>query len=237
MFLVAPYRFTAAPPAGDPLFASNSLLMHMDGTDGSTTFTDVIGNTITRAGGAVLSTTQFKFGTASFRGNASSYLTIPHSTALDLVTGDWTIEFWVRLDNVGVNHMFINKGLGTGFYPWQLYFDSLTGKFVFRAFDNVGPSLIFSMAQTTSGPAANTWYHVAGVRDGNTFRFFVDGADAGTFTSSATLFTSTASISIGAYDNGIAAFQGYLDELRITKGVARYTAPFTPSASPFPDSV
>jgi hypothetical protein len=218
----------------DANFADVSLLLHMNGSAGSTTFTDVAGNIITPNGGAQLSTTQSKFGGASFRG-VSQYLTIADSTPLTMNTGDFTIEMWVWFDTSAGAYILYNKAAGTGFYPTQLWFDT-NSHVAFRGFDDAGPTLVYNILGSTA-VTANTWHHVAAVRDGSTFRLFLDGVSQGTATSGATLYTPTNPIAIGAYNNGVSPLLGYIDEVRVTKGVARYTANFTPPTAPFPNRV
>jgi hypothetical protein len=79
--------------------------------------------------------------------------------------------------------------------------------------------------------SANTWYHIAVTRSGNTFRTFVNGVVEKTYTSSAAVFSdATIPYNIGrtAYLSGTFYYNGYIDDLRVTKGYARYTTTFTP---------
>jgi len=79
--------------------------------------------------------------------------------------------------------------------------------------------------------SANTWYHIAVTRSGSTFRSFVNGVVDRTFTSSSAIYTdATIPYNIGrvAYLSGTFFFNGYMDDYRVTKGYARYTAAFTP---------
>ena len=85
--------------------------------------------------------------------------------------------------------------------------------------------------------SANTWYHIAVTRSGNTFRTFVNGVVEKTYTSSAAVFSdATVPYNIGrtAYQSGTFYYNGYMDDLRVTKGYARYTANFTPPTSAHP---
>jgi hypothetical protein len=91
----------------------------------------------------------------------------------------------------------------------------------------------------TSTLTNNTWYHFAACRSGSTLKLFVDGVEeySGTDT---TDYTSSASFNAGDRQDldpfGQYPLDGYIDDLRITKGVARYTANFTPPTAAFPDS-
>jgi hypothetical protein len=85
--------------------------------------------------------------------------------------------------------------------------------------------------------AANTWYHIAVTRSGNTFRSFVNGVVEKTFTVSGTIFSdATIPYNIGrtAYQSGNFYYNGYMDDFRITRGYARYTGNFTPPTSALP---
>jgi hypothetical protein len=86
----------------------------------------------------------------------------------------------------------------------------------------------------------NTWYHIAVTRSSHEFRGFVDGTQVGStvIRSASSLWIAGYGMAIGGAEtsSGTAAnFNGYIDDFRITKGVARYTANFTPPAAPFPD--
>jgi hypothetical protein len=72
------------------------------------------------------------------------------------------------------------------------------------------------------------WVHRAVCRDGNTIRTFMNGTQVATISSSLALAASTADVGIGTYLAGTYFYHGYIDELRISKGVARWTSDFTP---------
>ncbi|MBK6587935.1 MAG: LamG domain-containing protein [Acidobacteria bacterium] len=89
-----------------------------------------------------------------------------------------------------------------------------------------------------SNLSANTWYHLAATRQGSTYRLFVDGTQVATTTSSITIHDNANSLYIGtSTDGSTSPVNGYIDDLRITKGVARYTANFTPPAAAFPEVI
>lgn len=201
------------------------LLMHMDGTDGSTTFIDEKGHTFDVVQSVTISTAQSKFGTASgYFNDPGSKIKIAVSEIgdFDFSTGDFTIETWMRTSDPTAVIAIIGRG-----YPHNqfgmvyntVYFGKITGGFV---------------AQTSTGlVSANTWVHLALVRSGTTVTIFVDGVAraTGSFPDA----YSWANQYIGNGDNTY-TFQhirGHLDELRVTKGVARYTSDFTPPSAPF----
>lgn len=245
---VARYTASFTPPTaeletgtapGERYFSSVGLLLHCDGTDASTTFTDKSANayTVTAVGNAQVDTADSKFGGASalFDGTGD-YLTVPNATPInvsDATPTNWTVELWIKLSSAASNVIIAQQATGTGSYPWQLWFESSTNKFGFRGF-NAGAGSSYAMQQTGTS-TTGVWYHLAGVRDGNTFRFFVDGVANGTATLSGALFSTTQTLSFGAANNGSAPLTGWLDDIRFTKGVARYTGTFTPPAAAHPD--
>jgi hypothetical protein len=218
----------------DPNFSSVSLLLHMDGSNGSTTFTDNSSNalTVTANGNAQISTAQSKFGGASglFDGTGD-YLSLTPSSLLQF-DGDFTIECWVRTGSTA--DMLV--GSSSSDFNNQIFRINQAGTGNLSCFIN--PTQVF--AATAAGITTNTWHHLAMCRSGTNTRMFVDGTQVG---STNTTWSSTFRMDIvGAFfvAGGIATpplyFNGYIDELRITKGVARYTASFTAPTAPFPDS-
>jgi hypothetical protein len=221
-------RAATWPLSSDPNFSSVSLLLHMDGTNGSTTFTDNSSNalTVTANGNAQISTAQSKFGGASglFDGTGD-FLTTASNAALALSTGDFTIEAWVRRTG-GSGYRTI-----AGSRPGSV---NVTDAWSF----SIGPNnelVLYSNGVIAQSPntaiALNTWHHVAAVRLGTSVRLFIDGGLVATGTNSQNFSVST--ISIGALLNGAETITGYIDELRITKGVARYRSTFTPPDGPY----
>lgn len=215
---------------GDANFDSVSLLLHMDGSNGSTTFTDSSKNAlaVTANGNAQISTAQSKFGGASaaFDGTGD-YLVLTHNNILSIESGDFTAEAWVYRNASGALHNIINKRISTpaSGYGWRINANN-TLQFFF-----LGGSSITS----TSTVSASSWVHLAVTRSGNTVRQFIDGTlDATTATFSSGT-SNTQELRLGIDELAGDGFNGYIDDLRITKGVARYTANFTPPSAPFPD--
>jgi hypothetical protein len=218
-------------PTNDPDFSSVSLLLHGDGINGSTTIVDssLSPKKVLPFGNAQISTTQSKFGGASiaFDGNGD-YLSAPSSSDF-IFTSSFTTEFWVyRTSITAVFHVFVvGSSANTQF---------------FVSTKSNGQGLRFGLtgvAEYATGTLTwnlNTWYHIALVRDGSSVRFYADGVDVtdGTPTDSTTY---SGDIRVG-YDVNVSivvSFAGYIDDLRITKGVARYTGNFTPPTAPFLD--
>ena len=215
-----------------------SLLLHGDGANGSTTITDSspTPKTVTVVGNAQISTAQSKFGGSSIAFDGTGdYLSIPDDDAFDLGTGNFTIEGWVNYSSTGLFTTVLSKGWPTG---------SAGGAFVVTL--NAGNLLFFAESGSDSwdialnrvivaGLQLSTWYHIAITRSGNTFRTFNNGVVVETWTNSLGLMNNSDIVSVGATKTGSNGMNGYIDDLRITKGVARYTANFTPPTAPFPD--
>ena len=210
-----------------------STLLHFNNTNASQPFIDNGPSSLVFSAnnaGPVLTTTDFKFGTSSvsFPGTAGSYVVCTNGTPFAFGTGDFTVEFWINRANAG-SYIFGNittSNLSTN-YAGAI---SLTGTFVFQT--GLGP--IFS---GTTIIALNTWTHVAVTRASGVIKSFINGiVDANL--SNAANFLTTESFAIGSLGTlaGVQAFAGKIDEFRVTKGFARYTAAFTPATFEFPNS-
>lgn len=210
--------------AGDPYYSQVSLLLHCDGTNGSTTFTDNSPNpkTATVSGNAQISTAQSKFGGASalFDGTGAE---VSFATSADFAFGTaaFTLEFWYRSSlATAQNVLDIRPSGSNGAYP--ALFVNTNGEISYY---------VSSADRILSGAgaiAANTWVHVALSRAGTSTKLFIAGVQVGSTWSDSTAYAQSG-VRIGASANG------NLDDLRITKGVARYTTNFTPPAAAHPD--
>jgi hypothetical protein len=223
--------------SGDSNWSSVSLLLHCDGADGSTTFTDSssYARTITAVGTANISTTTPRWGTgAALIDVSGERLTAATAAELHLSTGDFTIELWFRREVSGAG-MLINYSVSAGStYAWTLFNNSGNG-LTFWAANDAGADIVTLTGGSTS---INTWHHVAVTRAGSSWRMFLDGTQVGsTVTSSASIRPSASGyiLAMGAYPNGGTRITGRLDDIRITAGVARYTASFTAPTAAFPD--
>jgi hypothetical protein len=215
----------------DADYASVSLLLHCNGTTGSTTFTDrsPSPHTVTVTGIAV-STAQAKFGSGSaLAASSGKYFTLDGSAAFAFGTGDYTIEFQIYPTAPGNGQYLYDSRpqLGTGQYP-VIYMSSSA---------NIVVEINETTVITGTAPTANTWTHIAVCRSGTSTRLFLNGTQAGsTFTGSNNLVNGTNRPAICQFGNNIAnpnGLIGYMDEIRVTKGVARYTANFTAPTEEF----
>ncbi len=200
---------------------TTSLLMHFDGANGSTTFTDVRGHTFTKTGAAIISTAQSRFGGASYtpNGGPSSQISTPDAADLRL-DGDFTIEFWARLVEASQNCFLLGKN--------NSVLQHYNGLLYVRGDQNV------YMMSPSYGGLYNTWRHIALTRQGNNWRLFLDGTLAELVSRSGDTWGVNSSPLCIGNNTSLAdiAVQGFIDELRITKGLALYTANFTPPTGP-----
>lgn len=228
--IINPYAFGGGGGGGDPYFANVVALLHFDGVDGSTTFTDQTGKTWTPTGSAQLDTAQARYGPSSLLLDGSGdFLTTPSSSDFAYGTGDFTWETSFRLNALGGgNSYIIDHGANGG----TLFVNGTTGRIgYYNATTGIGSFLYDPGAggDVTTG----TWYDVAVSRVSGTTRLILGGA---VIASAADAHSYAAqAVSIGQYGGGGNNFNGWIDELRLTNGVGRYTSGYTPTG-PFPDS-
>ena len=224
---------------GDANFADVTLLLHMDGSSGGTTFADSSGNCTIAANDTATNTSVKKFGTASayFSAN-SSYLYVSSATTgvADFGSDDFTVEMFVYRTTTG-RDIFFDTRQNT----------QSTGYFLV-ATPSSGNTLQIDINGTTYNSTAtiatNQWVHIAASRESGTVRGFIDGTLVSTNTDNTSITDGTNGTYpplIGATGNTWAAtttanMDGYIDELRITKGVARYTSNFTAPTAAFLDT-
>ena len=212
----------------DPDWADVSLLLRMNGANGGTTFTDSSSNTltVTSFGNAQTSTAQSKFGGSSalFDGSGD-YLSLSSNSVFSF-DSDFTVELWVRQASSPIETfpILIERGSGTEVAgSWGILIDN-SGANKRCSFFYGGPRTYVNVGFLQF----DTWHHVAISRSGSTLRTFLDGVQATTATVTDNL-TVTANLRVGSAGTTSNYFKGNIDDLRITKGVARYTSDFTPS--------
>ena len=236
--ILSPYRF-ATGAGGDPYWSSVKLLCHFDGTNGQTTTVDSSGaaHTLTMANTASLSTSSPKFGTASLditgADAAKRVYTADHAD-WNLGAGQFTIEAFVKftaLPDAGAVHGIASQFGGSSNMGW--FFGVVFGSFAFY-YSTTGSDS--NSVGTIWTPTIDTWYHLAVDRDAsNVLRTYRDGGIHSSATVASTIFDSTRALVLGNDENLDRSFAGYIDELRITKGVARYAGAFTAPSAAFPN--
>jgi len=216
---------------GDPYYSAVSLMLSMDGTNGSTTFTDSGPNafTLTRYGTAAVSTTQSKYGGASGYFDGSGARLGLSSTAIDFGTGDFTAECWIYLNASpsSANAHIMGKHVYGISASWILQINTSR---VLSFLWNDGVNIL------STGTALNLsqWYHIAACRSGSTLRVFINGTQVATTTISYT-FSSTTEFTVcsASNDNALSRVNAYIDDLRISQ-FARYVSNFTPPTAALP---
>ena len=177
---------------------------------------------VTAFGDAQITPSQSKFGGASgfFDGTGDS-LSTADSPDWDFGTGDFTLDLWVRFNSIAGDQAFIDRGEGNNFIIQKTSSGNL----------QVGLQGNGELIIATWGPSINTWYHIAVTRSGTDVKAFVDGTQVGSTATSSADMQGTAAVRIGQHSSGGRYVNGWLDEVRISKGAARYTANFTPPAA------
>ena len=235
------------PVNGDPYYSNVSLLLPMTGANNSTTFTDYSPSpkTITRGGDTKISTAQSKWGNGSgYFDGTGDYLSTPYSSAFDFGSGDGTVEAWVYIagnsvaDIDGSRSFVITSTWTNTISGWSLL--------VLGNTTTTGTGLSFDSWSAPAGTqyratvsvSKNAWHHTAASVQSGTRRLFLDGA----LISGSTITISGGYTQINAFNalnigktvssNYPLPLNGYILDLRITKGVARYTANFTPPIVP-----
>jgi hypothetical protein len=216
-------------------FSSVGLLVHFDDADGSTTPLDssLSAHALSGVATAKVSRSQSKWGAGSLDvTNASAQVTTPVVTDFNFGAGQFTVEAWVRPSvNTGLRSL-VGQWAATTNLGWWFGFNGSNLIFNYSTTGTDTPSVSGSYT-----PTLNTWVHIAVDRDAsNVLRVYAGGAVIGSATVAATLFASTRSLSIGNNGNTNAGSLGQIDDLRITKGVARYAGAFTPPTDAFPDT-
>jgi len=217
------------------------LLLHCNGTDGSTTFTDssARAHTLTVNADVQLDTAQSKFGTASalFDGTAD-FLSFTNETAdFDFNRDDFTIDFWVRLAATGAQYNLwdsnASMGGGTGAVCPVVIYISTNNQVNFF-------TLGVNQISGTTFLTFSRWYHVALTRSGSSTRLFLDGVQEGsTYTDNNNYGcgrggSGPRTPSIGGASTGDLVLNGWMDEIHVVRGEAVWTANFTPPASEYP---
>ena len=188
------------------------------------------------AGTAQISTSVKKYGTGSlsFSGASTSYLSTPTNSIFNFGTGNFTIEFWVYFNLTSKQGVFgqINSSLTASSESVTMSTNS-SGQLVAECASSSTQYDITSSALSTS-----TWYHIAYVRNNSTLTLYVNGTSAGTATiSTNSVNSATTPFTIGRCGDYTTDYflNGYIDDLRITKGYARYTSNFTPPTTALPN--
>lgn len=190
---------------------------------GFETITDRVGKTVYAQGNAKLATAQKKFGTASLAlGGTGDYASVASTSDFTFGTSDFTFEGWVYRNNLtGIQVVFEFRTSGSTVAP-VLYFNA--GSLVYQ----VGATIRITVA---SGVTVGSWFHIAASRSAGSTRIFRNGTQIGPTYTDANNYVQSP-LFIGSNLVGASSFNGYIDDVRITKGVAKYTANFAAPTQP-----
>jgi hypothetical protein len=221
----------------DKHFANVQLLCGFNGTDGATAFTDEssAARTATFGGNAQLDTAQSKWGSASLLVDGSGdFVSFPDAAAFTLGASDFTIECWARHSTIAAQFNGIGgQWLTTGNQrAWLFRLENVAAELQFSYTTNGSTPVTAGGAYV---PLINTWIHYAVCRSGAGLHLFANGDQVGsTFNiAAASIFDSTTTVRVAQGSQaGTEYFNGWIDDFRITVGVARYTANFRPPQGP-----
>lgn len=223
-----------------------SLLLHCDGGHLVTAFTDSssFAHTVTNTDTAKIyqSNGALKFGVSSLYAaaafNAGDYLSIADHSSLRFGSSDFCIELWMRWNSQwggAYDPIFCAKGSASASAKeYRFSFDGGAANNLVFEYSTNGTSFTTLTTSTQQTWTNNTFYAIAVTRSGSELRFFVNGVQQGvTRTITGTIFGGAQPVSIIEDPSNGGATNLYMDEIRISKGTARYTADYTPATSAF----
>lgn len=228
-----PYFFYPDNLTGNDTYTK--ILLHMDGANSGTSFPDTnFGGTAKTwtAHSAITDTSTFEFGLSSENCGSTGYIDCPTNADFNLGTGDWTIDHWFNINTAGNGTARNAFGLDDGATN-QAYLGFMTAANVFSCFASIGGSS-FSITGTVAITTAG-WHHMAFVRTGTSLMMFIDGTQQGTTpTVSGTVLNPATTFSVGRSGARAASnWNGFIDEFRLSVGIARWTSNFTPPTQPY----
>ena len=215
--------------------ANTVLLCHFDGDDEAQVSVDhATGKALTFVADAKIDTAQYKFAPSSaFFDGTGDAISLIDSADWTFGTGDFTIDFWARWNAYDTADYYGFVGQYEGNDDRWVFYQEGT-KLILLEKDGGNVNVFMNPAWT---PVVDTWYHIALTRSGNFFRIFVDGTQVGdTLEDASAMANHTGLLRIGAnmYNSIVAnVMTGWIDELRIVKGVAKWAADFDVPRKPY----
>ena len=220
------YIKTFGSTAGDDQFAKVTALFNFDGSDGDTTASGLDSSnknlTVSYSSGDQLSNTQKKFGATSLY--VADNVALSSSDGFNMGTGDFTIEAWYYFTSFSnsFGHYDQWAGSSTGVGNVQMW-NSTSAQGKIKWYYNGNSNFTSSTTMSTG-----QWYHVAYVRESGTLKMYFNGTVDSNTQSYSSQFGKTGTVYLGdQHAGGGGAPQYYIDDLRVTKGLARYTSNFT----------
>jgi hypothetical protein len=245
----AVYTSAFTPPTAPVTNITNtSLLLNFTNAG---IFDNAAKNVIETVGNAQISTSVTKFGTGSMyfdgSGDIGQISNAAGNQHLIVGTADQTIEAWVYVVGSGsegsnpADGMIYGKtsvfGVAANFFNEAFYTNATNRTVTFNANTADGQTQV-KVVTPNNSISLNTWHHVAFVKSGTTWTIYVDGVNRVSATRQHFGTTTGFVAAVGRNANSSSfmyPFNGYIDDLRVTNGLARYTADFTPPSAPYPD--
>lgn len=220
-----------AEASGDEHWDKVVSLLHLDGN-----LVDETGRSWSVAAGAA----SYKAGVfgQSLQFDGSTRIWTNHHASLNFGGGDFTFDFACKYESTSTGEVDIFAKYNATGGNREFVIAKMSGEsnltFMFSPDGGTANRVYLSSGIAVS--EMSVMKHISIQRSGATFSFFLDGVTTAVHSGvSAGLFAGTANLYVGAFQDGTNSFKGVLDEIRITKGVARYTGNFTPPAEPFPN--
>lgn len=229
---------------GDANIGNVSLLLHGElvGSTYSIVDSSVNSHAISSIGYPQISTTVGILGSTSLQLNGvQDALSINHDTTLNLASGDFTIESWINVKSLATRRTILQKdqSYGTTYTSYSFAVET-NGQLLAAVGTGASATYSQSISSAVGSILVNTWYHVAFVRYGTLLKLFINGVEVASATQTGTPVDGGKPLIIGRYPNGGGSadmwWHGYLRDLRITKGIARYTSGFSAPSKRFPDN-
>jgi hypothetical protein len=218
----------------DPYWEEVTFLASFDGANGASAFTDAKGHALSSIGSPVLSSAKSPYGTGTaLQLNGSSAVTTPGNSGYAL-SGDFTVEMWAYVTahpTFGGLLSYDTEASCGAHTGWQIVFDQTSNNLRVETVSAI-PLLV-----STTALSLGVWNHIALVRHGTSTHnvtFYINGSPAGSATDNATWNGGGNPLLMGVERCEGGFTTGYLGDVRITSGVARYTGAFTPPSTDFP---
>jgi len=223
----AVYTSTFTPPTA-PLTAITNTQLLLSNTNAGI-LDNAMMNDLETVGNAQISTSVKKYGTGSMAFDGSGdYLLFPTNKIYEYGTGDFTIEAWIYPLTLSATNSSLAGINSSGGFAWLFIIHAADIAF----YTTGGTTTTFTTTVQTS-----VWQHVAITRASGSLRCFLNGTQVGSTVTLTSNLTSNVPLAVGANMDGGPSqfFNGYIDDFRITKGLARYTANFTAPTAAFAD--
>lgn len=228
-----------SPASGGDWDTYTEAVLHCDGIDGSTTITDEVGHTVTAVGNAQIDTAQSKFGGASLLLDGSGdYASLADSDDWFFDTGNFTIDFWVRFNSFGVCTLASQFVDASNYWEFQVVNNGSGHETDLQLLVRSGGTTLCQVYSTTKWSASTAvWYHLEVCRSGTNILVFINGAVHALQTSSSIGSSSfpnyAAALTFGGRPTSGTQVNGWMDEIRVSKGVARHTSAFAAPGAPY----